>query len=211
MHPCVYTCSYNNNKTPGTTLLSRHNPLNYQSSNKNCARAVNRSPVDFREGRRASDGLVAQQASSEANEQQKSVIAFNSQRLNENCKAKGVLELHLVQEEAQKLKTQYQSSIPAEEMSQRQLQHNQFAANYSPHYLDSRNPPPKRISLPETFNYSSTSPPMPASPKMVAPHPEQTELLPGGVVVVATGKPPLQQQKRQILQKPLEPGPLLAL
>lgn len=213
MHPCVYISSYNN-KTSGTGLLARHNPLNYQSTSKNCPRAITRSPVDFREGRRASDGLVAQQASSQSNEQQKTNIAFNSQRLNENCKAKGILELHLVQKEAQKLKTQYQSSIPAEEMTQRQLQHNQFAATFSPHYIDTKNPTQKRISLPETYNYSSTSPPMPASPKMVTQLQDPIEIShnnPGSQV----NKPPLQQQlmqhrlfqqKRQLLQKQMTPS-----
>lgn len=209
MHPCVYISSYNN-KTPGVGFIARHNPLNYQSvNNKNCPRAITRSPVDFREGRRASDGLVAQQVA-QSNDSQKNSLAFNSQRLNENCKAKGVLELHLVQKEAQKLKTQYQSTIPAEEMTQRQIQHNQFAASFSPHYLDTKTPTPKRISLPETFNYSSTSPPMPASPKMVAQLQDQAELQHAAAQV----KPPLQQQlmqhrlfqqKRQLLQKQMTP------
>ena len=209
MHPCVYISSYNN-KTPGVGFIARHNPLNYQSvNNKNCPRAITRSPVDFREGRRASDGLVAQQAA-QSNDSQKNSLAFNSQRLNENCKAKGVLELHLVQKEAQKLKTQYQSTIPAEEMTQRQIQHNQFAATFTPHYLDTKTPTPKRISLPENFNYSSTSPPMPASPKMVAQLQDQVELQHAASQV----KPPLQQQlmqhrlfqqKRQLLQKQMTP------
>ncbi|CAH0400112.1 unnamed protein product [Chilo suppressalis] len=211
MHPCVYISSYNN-KNSGTGFIARHNPLNYQSVNKNCPRAITRSPVDFREGRRASDGLVAQQVA-QSNETQKNSLAFNSQRLNENCKAKGVLELHLVQKEAQKLKTQYQASLPAEEMTQRQLQHNQFAASFSPHYLDTKTPTAKRISLPETFNYSSTSPPMPASPKMVAQLQEPPELPHAATVAQAT-KPPLQQQlmqhrlyqqKRQLLQKQMTP------
>lgn len=206
MHPCVYISSYNN-KTAGTGFIARHNPINYQSANKNCTRAITRSPVDFREGRRASDGLVAQQVA-QSNDTQKTTLAFNSQRLNENCKAKGVLELHLVQKEAQKLKTQYQSSLPAEEMTQRQIQHNQFAANFTPHYLDSKNPT-KRISLPETFNYSSTSPPMPASPKITLQ--DNSELSHSSLSQV---KPPLQQQlmqhrlfqqKRQLLQKQMTP------
>lgn len=211
MHPCVYISSYNN-KTSGTGFITRHNPINYQTSNKNCPRAISRSPVDFREGRRASDGLVAQQAA-QSNETQKNSLAFNSQRLNENCKAKGVLELHLVQQEAQKLKTQYQSSIPAEEMTQRQLQHNQFAASFSPHYLDAKTPTAKRISLPDSYNYSSTSPPMPASPKMVAQLQESD--LTHGTPVSQGSKPPLQQQlmqhrlfqqKRQLLQKQMTPA-----
>ncbi|CAH4034650.1 unnamed protein product [Pieris brassicae] len=209
MHPCVYISSYNN-KTAGTGFIARHNPLNYQSTNKSCPRAITRSPVDFREGRRASDGLVAQQAA-QPDDAQKNSLAFNSQKLNENCKAKGVLELHLVQKEAQKLKTQYQSTIPAEEMTQRQIQHNQFAASFTT-YLDTKNPTPKRISLPESFNYSSTSPPMPASPKMVAQLQENSELTHG--VSVPQVKPPLQQQlmqhrlfqqKRQLLQKQMTP------
>lgn len=192
MHPCVYISSYNN-KTTGTGFIARHNPINYQSTNKNCSRAITRSPVDFREGRRASDGLVAQQAA-QSNDTQKNALAFNSQRLNENCKAKGVLELHLVQKEAQKLKTQYQSSLPAEEMTQRQIQHNQFAASFTPHFLDTKNPA-KRISLPETFNYSSTSPPMPASPKMVAALQDSSDLTHASLSQVS--KPPLQQQLMQ--------------
>ncbi|XP_023935517.2 serine/threonine-protein kinase SIK2 [Bicyclus anynana] len=211
MHPCVYISSYNN-KTPGTGFIARHNPINYQSANKNCQRSITRSPVDFREGRRASDGLVAQQAA-QTNETQKNTLAFNSQRLNENCKAKGVLELHLVQKEAQQLKTQYQSSLPAEEMTQRQIQHNQFAASFTPHYLDTKNPTPKRISLPENFNYSSTSPPMPASPKMVAALQDTSDLA-HGASLSSVSKPPLQQQlmqhrlfqqKRQLLQKQMTP------
>lgn len=216
MHPCVYISSYNN-KSSGTGFIARHNPINYQSANKNCPRAITRSPVDFREGRRASDGLVAQQAA-QSNEAQPTNIAFNSQRLNENCKAKGVLELHLVQKEAQKLKTQYQATLPAEEMTQRQIQHNQFAASFSPHYLDTKNPTPKRISLPESFNYSSTSPPMPASPKMVSQLQEPTDIT-HGATVSQVNKPPLQQQlmqhrlyqqKRQLLQKQMTPPNLPA-
>nr|XP_026494038.1 serine/threonine-protein kinase SIK2 [Vanessa tameamea] len=216
MHPCVYISSYNN-KTTGTGFIARHNPINYQSANKNCTRAITRSPVDFREGRRASDGLVAQQAA-QSNDTQKNTLAFNSQRLNENCKAKGVLELHLVQKEAQKLKTQYQSSLPAEEMTQRQIQHNQFAASFTPHFLDTKNPTSKRISLPETFNYSSTSPPMPASPKMVAALQDSSDLT-HGASLSQVSKPPLQQQlmqhrlfqqKRQLLQKQMTPPNLSA-
>ncbi|CAG4945451.1 unnamed protein product [Parnassius apollo] len=216
MHPCVYISSYNS-KTSGTGFINRHNPINYQSANKNCQRSITRSPVDFREGRRASDGLVAQQAA-QSNDTQKNSLAFNSQKLNENCKAKGVLELHLVQKEAQKLKTQYQSTIPAEEMTQRQLQHNQFAASFSPHYLDTKNPTPKRISLPESFNYSSTSPPMPASPKMIAQLQDPPELS-HGTSVSQGSKPPLQQQlmqhrlyqqKRQLLQKQMTPSNISA-
>lgn len=92
---------------------------------KGTCRAVTRSPVDFREGRRASDGLVAQGILSQV-ENPLNSVAFNSQRLHEACKAKGVLELHLLQQEAAQLTSQYQSSVPQDEMNVRQLQHTQF-------------------------------------------------------------------------------------
>lgn len=80
-----------------------------------------------REGRRASDGLVAQGIlHSQSDHPLDSTVAFNSQRLHEACKAKGVLELHLLQKEAAQLKTQYQANIPADEMTVRQNQHTQF-------------------------------------------------------------------------------------
>jgi hypothetical protein len=93
---------------------------------KSTCRAVTRSPVDFREGRRASDGLVAQGILNTADHPLNSGVAFNSQRLHEACKAKGVLELHLLQKEAAQLNTQYQANVPIDEMNVRQLQHTQF-------------------------------------------------------------------------------------
>lgn len=81
----------------------------------------------FREGRRASDGLVAQGIlHSQSEYPLNSAVAFNSQRLHEVCKAKGVLELHLLQKEAAQLSTQYQASLPPDEMTVRQIQHTQF-------------------------------------------------------------------------------------
>lgn len=221
LHPCVYV-STSNNKSPCGGFLSRHNPLTYhQSGNKGCPRSTTRSPVDFREGRRASDGLVAQQVISQSTETQKNTVAFNSQRLNEGCKAKGVLELHLVQKEAQKLKTQYQASVPVEEMTQRQIQHNQFAASFSPHFIETKTGLPKRISLPENFNYSTTSPPLPASPKLTAQCLQSSETGESSPSIASSTpmqnvKPPLQQQlmqhrilqqKRQILQKQVASQP----
>lgn len=49
--------------------------------------------------------------------------------MHEACKAKGVLELHLLQKEAAQLKTQYQSNVPPDEMNVRQIQHSQFHIN----------------------------------------------------------------------------------
>lgn len=80
-----------------------------------------------REGRRASDGLVAQGIlHSQSEYPLNSAVAFNSQRLHEVCKAKGVLELHLLQKEAAQLNTQYQANLPQDEMTVRQIQHTQF-------------------------------------------------------------------------------------
>jgi serine/threonine protein kinase len=123
-------------------ILHKHNPLVHMSSFKT-ARGLTRSPVDFREGRRASDGLVAQQVADAS----AGVVAFNSQKLSENCKAKGVLELHLVQREAQRLQSQYQAREPPEEVSQRQKQHTQ--------YLQPRGN--KRVSLPDNFSYTNAT------------------------------------------------------
>ncbi|KAF2900538.1 hypothetical protein ILUMI_05649 [Ignelater luminosus] len=161
--------SHVNYSTATRSALHRHNPLVYLPTLKTTNRAVTRSPVDFREGRRASDGLVAQQVTDTTNTG--GVIAFNSQKLSENCKAKGVLELHLVQREAQRLQTQYQAKEPPEEASQRQKQHSQ--------YLQPRTN--KRISLPDNFSYTNTSP---------EPLQLQTAM-----------QHRLLQQKRQILQK----------
>ncbi|PNF21273.1 hypothetical protein B7P43_G02143 [Cryptotermes secundus] len=97
-----------------TAVYSKpHNPLLHSATN----RANTRSPVDFREGRRASDGLVAQQGvdGGSGSGTGGGVIAFNSQRLNETGKAKGIMELHLVQREHQALRSRYQ---PAEQHSQ---------------------------------------------------------------------------------------------
>lgn len=80
----------------------------------------------FREGRRASDGLVAQGILNNADHPLNSGVAFNSQRLHEACKAKGVLELHLLQKEVAQLKNQYQASVPLDELAVRQIQHSQF-------------------------------------------------------------------------------------
>lgn len=150
----------------GVVQHNKHNPLVHMSSFKT-ARNLTRSPVDFREGRRASDGLVAQQVA----DQPGSSLAFNSQKLNESFKAKGVLDMGLVQREALRLQSQYQAREPPEDMSLRQKQHNQ--------YMQPRST--KKISLPDNFTYSSTC---------VEPVQLQTAM-----------QHRLLQQKRQILQK----------
>lgn len=180
IHTNVYVSKSNR------ALVNKHNPLVYLSSAKSGARNLTRSPVDFREGRRASDGLVAQQLNQA--DTANNVVAFNSQKLSENTKAKGVLELHLVQKEAKKLKTQYQANVPMEEVLQMQKQHTQYL------HFGEKPRIPKRISLPDNFNYVPSA--------NVSPCTTSVEVEP-------VSKPPLQQlmqhrllqQKRQILQK----------
>lgn len=90
-----------------------------------------------REGRRASDGLVAQGILQSSEYPIDATIAFNSQRLHEACKAKGVLELHLLQKEASKLNSQYQANVTMDEMTARQMQHIMF--HDSPKILHNKN------------------------------------------------------------------------
>lgn len=124
------------------SVFNKQNPLVYMSSFKT-TRSITRSPVDFREGRRASDGLVAQQVADANN----GVVAFNSQKFSEKTKAKGVLDMHLVQREAQRLQSQYPTRDPPEEVTQRQKQHNQYLAPRTN----------KRISLPDNFSYNNST------------------------------------------------------
>ncbi|XP_053680451.1 serine/threonine-protein kinase par-1 [Anopheles nili] len=121
---CVYAMS---EKSAGGSFL-RANTV-YQDVHNGDHRSITRSPVDFREGRRASDGLVTQGLVNTADHPLNSPVAFNSQRLNETCKAKGVLELHLLQKEAAQLKVKYQANVPQDEINARQIQHSQFRVN----------------------------------------------------------------------------------
>lgn len=107
------SCSTPQDSVATTVYSKPHNPLLHSAA----SRANTRSPVDFREGRRASDGLVAQQGVDGGNENGTGggVIAFNSQRLHETGKAKGIMELHLVQREHQALRSRFQ---PSEQASQ---------------------------------------------------------------------------------------------
>ncbi|XP_063230133.1 serine/threonine-protein kinase SIK2-like [Bacillus rossius redtenbacheri] len=115
--PCEAPAPEGAGPSPGRPLR-RHAPPAHPG------RHATRSPVDFREGRRASDGLVAQQGVLAAD--RAGVVAFNSQRLHETGKIKGVMELHLVQREHRALRSRYQSCAPQEEAVQRQLQHSQY-------------------------------------------------------------------------------------
>lgn len=163
---------------PAGRVLLRHNPIG-------AGRTATRSPVDFREGRRASDGLVAQGAMGHS-----SMVPF-SQRLLDTGRVHGELELNQVRLEHRVLRHQVQnSSLLPEQLLQRQIQHSQ--------YQQERPPLPKRISLPENFSFGG------------ALDGEQGAML-GGM----NRPPALQQQllqhrllqKRQILQRQAAAGP----
>ncbi|ELU06853.1 hypothetical protein CAPTEDRAFT_183356, partial [Capitella teleta] len=74
-------------------------------------RSTTRSPVHFREGRRASDGLVSQ-----------GVIAFR-QRLKESMKARGVTELR---REMVSLQNQFRTALTEDELRRLQQAHCQY-------------------------------------------------------------------------------------
>lgn len=93
-------------------------------------RLENMSPISFREGRRASDGLMNQidlatsipppPSPRSAAQQYNNRVAFNSQKLQECGKAKGLAELHMVQKEHETLKMLYQSCLPSDEQVRKQ-------------------------------------------------------------------------------------------
>lgn len=197
--------------TSGKSVI-RHNPLT-----SNCNRNLTRSPIDFREGRRASDGLVAQQVISSHQLNYTNFVAFNSQRLNETGKSKGVMELHLVQREHEVLKNKYQT-LSLEEQSVRQIQHCQYHQKLMPDSYSeasgARSNPQlsKRISLPESFSFNQCKA-ADATGKESLTLPQSNSSPPSPPIVLQQSslcKTPLQQQlmqhrllqqKRHILQK----------
>ena len=104
-------------------------------------RSATRSPVHFREGRRASDGLMSQ-----------GVIAFR-QRLKESMKTRGVTELR---KEMENLQNQYKTVLTEEELKQLQQQHCQYQEKFNNRQWSLDEPSPverpklttKRMSLP---------------------------------------------------------------
>ncbi|KAJ9587899.1 hypothetical protein L9F63_018680 [Diploptera punctata] len=104
-----------------STVYKPHKPILHNA----ISRTITRSPIDFREGRRASDGLVARQGTSISRSSPGGgIVAFNSQRLNETGKTKGVMELHLVQREHQALRSRFMRSqhLPLNVYQQKRLQ-----------------------------------------------------------------------------------------
>jgi len=101
-------------------------------------RCITRSPVNFREGRRSSDGLVAQ-----------GIVAFQ-QRLYDKDKATGMVQLHEVRQEARELQSKYgdgpdtekEETVVSDQGAGSQKQGGGAKLNIS-----------KRISVPENFVY----------------------------------------------------------
>ena len=121
----------------GSNPQSQHQ----HTEENNLDRSQNRSPVDFREGRRASDGLVAQ-----------GIIAFR-QRLKESMRAPGMTELR---QDHQHLHNAYginmaPSNLLATQMEDKHSQ--QFSTDEQASQKARPRPLMKRMSLPsETFN-----------------------------------------------------------
>ena len=116
------SCSAPQENIMSTVYNKPHKPI-LQSA---VSRTITRSPIDFREGRRASDGLVARQGTctTRGSGAGGGIIAFNSQRLNETGKTKGIMELHLVQREHQALRSRFMRSprLPLNVFQQKRLQ-----------------------------------------------------------------------------------------
>jgi len=123
------------NKTPGAVTCRgggvRYNPMVSQptASYLQSERQVTRSPVNFREGRRSSDGLVAQ-----------GLVAFQ-QRLYEKDVNNGALQLHQVRKEVRELQNKYSDSL-GETADKEEI----------PQVLGIMGAG-KRVSMPENFSY----------------------------------------------------------
>ena len=109
-------------------------------------RQLAKSPIHFREGRRASDGLMAQ--------------GPFQQRLYVKIKAHGVIELHDVNEECRALQTRVGQLSSSAGNSRSGTPEAQISAAKRPSSasLSSRPSISKRISVPENFTYFPTTP-----------------------------------------------------
>ena len=159
------------------------------SQQEKAEREQTRSPIDFREGRRASDGLITQ-----------GYIAFRQQLL-ETEKALGVTELHCLQQEHQQLTNLYQAVTNSEEASTQQQQHVQYCREWRHSYAGSdeinrASLMQQRVSLPETLG-------LVGSPKILLN--KDTRDIDHTISTSKTLQQQLfqhrLQQKRQILQK----------
>lgn len=164
-------------------------------------RHLMRSPVSFREGRRASDGLMAQSG----------FVAFQ-QRLYDKGKAHGYIELHDVQQEHRALQNQFggsggsgsnsssRSGTPDSTTQQSQTQQQQQEGSRRSGGSSSGRPSiSKRISVPENFTY------FPTTTSSTSDATKSSNQAGGGGGAVALQQQLLQHrlyQKRQTLQKP---------
>ncbi|TMW48377.1 hypothetical protein DOY81_006547 [Sarcophaga bullata] len=186
-----------------------------------------RSPIHFREGRRASDGLVAQGIVS-ATGPLHNGSSYGSYRYDTH-KRNGWLELQQLQREAHTLKSKYRSNLPLDEFNNCQFQHSQFYTlsnrmpvefhqPYTPHLVraieNMENMSDKNGTLhPSLYHYlrldaSNTA----YAGNMTRNHNENLQLYNkmNATTMLPIQKPPLQQQllqhrllqqKRQLFQK----------
>jgi hypothetical protein len=129
--------------------FQHHNPANLAVMDPALLlqRQFARSPINFREGRRASDGLMAQ--------------GPFQQRLYEKMKAQGVIELHEVHEEYRALQNRIGPTSTSAGNSRSGTPENQLssaAKRQSSASPASRPSISKRISVPENFTYFPTTP-----------------------------------------------------
>lgn len=116
----------------------RYNPLACQPQYYQAQvldRATTRSPVNFREGRRSSDGG------------HQGIIAFQ-QRLYDKDKASGVFQLHEARQEVRQLQSQYGEEEHAED-----LQSQSESIQDGQAFLNHRQSISKKVSVPENFPF----------------------------------------------------------
>lgn len=125
--------------------FQHHNPANLSVMDP-LQRHLAKSPINFREGRRASDGLMAQ--------------GPFQQRLYDKMKAHGVIELHDVHEECRALQNRVGQLSSSAGNSRSGTPEAQISAAKRPSSasLSSRPSISKRISVPENFTYFPTTP-----------------------------------------------------
>ncbi|XP_061392886.1 serine/threonine-protein kinase par-1 [Musca vetustissima] len=198
-------------------------------STKSTPYSDKRSPIHFREGRRASDGLVAQGIVS-ATGPLHNGSAYGSYRYDTPHKRNGWLELQQLQREAHTLKSKYRSNLPMDEFNNCQFQHSQFYTlsnripamdfhpTYSPHLMRAmenmenfpeKNGGPIHPSLYHYMRVDAAANAYPGSlprqdPNLILSH------MNAATAMLPMQKPPLQQQllqhrllqqKRQLFQK----------
>ncbi|XP_073834666.1 salt-inducible kinase 2 [Musca autumnalis] len=198
-------------------------------STKSTPYSDKRSPIHFREGRRASDGLVAQGIVS-ATGPIHNGSAYGSYRYDTPHKRNGWLELQQLQREAHTLKSKYRSNLPMDEFNNCQFQHSQFYTlsnripamdfhpTYSPHLMrameNMENFPEKSgVPLhPSLYHYmrmDAAASPYPGGLPRQDPNLILSQMN-TGTAMLPMQKPPLQQQllqhrllqqKRQLFQK----------